>query len=193
MLLDALPLVLEAFPNARVLHAGPYKDIIGEAGYRERVMPVIQRFGPQYTLLGTLEGAELSAFYKNLDVLCITSLNSTESFGLVQIEAMRNGAPAAACNLPGVRQPVTMTGMGVVTPIGDHQALAAAIIEILRDKQRYTRDAALISASFDPQETAVEYIRLFNSIRGGTISAATVEPPAYERLRAMRDQFTNQS
>jgi len=64
-------------------------------------------------------------------VLVIPSLNSTEAFGLVQIEAMINGVPSIASNLPGVRQPVQMHGMGRVTPIGSSSALAEALIEVL--------------------------------------------------------------
>ncbi len=189
VLLKALPKIWASFPNARVLHAGPYKDILGEEEYRKRVLPIIDSYGDKYQLLGPIEGAELTAFYKSLDVLTIPSLNSTESFGLVQIEAMRNEVPVAACALPGVRQPVTMTGMGAVTPIGDHEALADAIIDILRDKQKYQRNAELIAHSFDPQETAVEYIKLFNDLRRGTFSAKTTEPPVYDELRAMRDAY----
>ena len=72
------------------------------------------------------------------------SLNSTEAFGLVQIEAMMNNVPCVASALPGVRRPVQMTGMGKVTPIGDAQALAEAILEILADPQKYRRDPAEI-------------------------------------------------
>jgi glycosyltransferase involved in cell wall biosynthesis len=167
VLLKALPLVLEKYPQARVLHAGPYENIIGEEAYAARLAPLFERYKAHYTLLGNLEGAELTAFYKNLDVLCVTSLNSTESFGLVQIEAMQNGVPVAACALPGVRQPVTMTGMGEITPIGDHKALADALIRILDDKARYQRDSGLIGAAFNPDETAQEYLDLFRTLQQG--------------------------
>lgn len=187
VLLNALPRVLEAHPNAIVLHAGPYKDILGEEAYARRLQPLFERYAPNYRLLGTLHGSELTAFYRNLDVLCICSLNSTESFGLVQIEAMRNGVPVAACNLPGVRQPVTMTGMGEVTPIGDSDALAAALIRILDDPARYAKSAELIGASFDPQQTADDYLRLFTALRNGRGVGRTAEPAAYDQLRAMRD------
>ena len=66
----------------------------------------------------------MAAFYPNLDILTIPSLNSTESFGLVQIEAMMNGVPVISSNLPGVRQPVLRHKMGRVIPIGDSKALA---------------------------------------------------------------------
>ena len=75
----------------------------------------------------------MAAYYPNLDVLVVSSLNSTEAFGLVQIEAMLNNVPSVASALPGVRRPVQMTGMGKVTPIGDVKALAQAILEILAD------------------------------------------------------------
>ncbi len=187
VLLNALPRVLEEFPNARVLHAGPYKDILGEEAYAARLAPLFERYKEHYTLLGTLHGRDLTAFYKNLDVLTICSLNSTESFGLVQIEAMRNGVPVAACNLPGVRQPVTMTGMGQVTEIGDHEALAESLIQILRDRQAHQRDAQLISNTFSPDTTAAEYVNLFENLQRGKRDRSAAEPAAYDRLRAMRD------
>jgi glycosyltransferase involved in cell wall biosynthesis len=185
VLLNALPLILARFPEALVLHAGPYEKIIGEEAYAARLAPLFARYRDAYRLLGTLHGAELTAFYQNLDVLAICSLNSTESFGLVQIEAMRNGVPVAACNLPGVRQPVTMTGMGEVTEIGDHQALAAAIIRILEERERYQKSADIIAESFSPDQTATEYARLFEALRNGTPPRHTAEPPAYDRLRAL--------
>jgi glycosyltransferase involved in cell wall biosynthesis len=188
VLLEALPRLLAVYPDALVLHAGPYKNILGEEAYAARLAPLFEQYEANYKLLGTLHGEELTAFYRSLDVLCICSLNSTESFGLVQIEAMRNGVPVAACNLPGVRQPVTMTGMGEVTDVGDAAGLAEALIRILGGRESYGRPAEAIAESFDPSQTAAEYARLFESLRRGQRPARSVEPPAYDRLRAMRDE-----
>lgn len=189
VLLNALPQILAAHPNAIVLHAGPYKDIIGEEAYAARLAPLFEKYRSHYKLLGTLHGAELTAFYRNLDVLCVTSLNSTESFGLVQIEAMNNGVPVAACALPGVRQPVTMTGMGEVTPIGDADALAQAVIAILNDKAAFQRDSQLIANTFSPDQTAVAYTTLFTQLQQGQPNTQqTHEPAAYNHLRKMRDK-----
>ncbi len=188
VLLKALPQVLKKYPHAVVLHAGPYKEIIGEEAYAARLEPLFAQYEAQYKRLGTLHGAELTAFYNSLDVLCICSLNSTESFGLVQIEAMSNAVPVAACALPGVRQPVTMTGMGEVTAVADHNALAQAIIRILDDKAAYLQDPQLISASFSPDQTAAEYAQLFEALQQGQADHSAPEPAAYERLRQMRDE-----
>lgn len=195
VLLQALPQVLSRHPDALVLHAGPFQGIIGEEAYAARLEPLFAQYQAHYKRLGTLLGAELTAFYRNLDVLCICSLNSTESFGLVQIEAMQNNVPVAACNLPGVRQPVTMTGMGEVTAVGDPHALAAAINRILDNGAPYQRAADLIAASFSPDQTASEYVRLFTQLQNGRLAdgtappTLTTDPPAYDRLRHMRDAY----
>lgn len=187
VLLNAVPAILEAHPDALVLHAGPYKNVLGEEAYAERLEPLFQKYAANYIRLGTLHGAELTSFYKNLDCLVICSLNSTESFGLVQIEAMRNGVPVVACNLPGVRQSVTMTGMGEVVPIGDSTALAEAVNRLLADKAAYIRDRQLISDTFSPTQTAQEYLKLFKSLIAKNQDRHTPEPAPYEQLRAMRD------
>jgi glycosyltransferase involved in cell wall biosynthesis len=189
VLLKALPIVQAKFPKVKVLHAGPYENIIGEEAYAARLAPLFKQYESIYHRLGLLEGAEFAAFYQNLDVLCMCSLNSTESFGMVQIEAMQSRVPVAACALPGVRQPVMMTGMGEITTVGDHEALAAAIIKILMDKGKYQRDAQLIGDTFLPAVTATEYVRLFKDLLQGRFQSQTVEPLAYERLRAMRDSY----
>ena len=75
VLLRALPRVLAAFPDALVLHAGPYKDIIGEEAYAARLAPLFQQYEAHYRLLGTLHGAELTAFYRSLDVLCLSLIH----------------------------------------------------------------------------------------------------------------------
>ena len=80
----------------------------------------------------------MASFYPNLDILTIPSLNSTEAFGLVQIEAMVNGVPIIASNLPGVRQPVLRHKMGKIIPIGDSKALAQAVIDITENRKKYT-------------------------------------------------------
>lgn len=190
VLLNALPSILAKHPQAIVLHAGPYQNILGEEAYAAKLAPLFKKYRNEYRLLGNLDGAELTAFYQNLDVLCVTSLNATESFGLVQIEAMNQGVPVAACDLPGVRQPVTMTGMGEVTPIGDDKALAQAVINILDNKQAYVRDVDLITNTFSPDQTAREYLQLFEMLAQGKKENVSAEPAPYDRLRDMRDNWT---
>lgn len=191
VLLRAMPAILEKFPDIQVLHANP--PTLGEGAYLEKLKPMFRAFEDNYHLLGGLHGAELTAFYKSLDCLVLCSLNNTETFGLVQVEAMMNGVPSIASNLPGVRQPVTMTGMGEIVPIGDHQELAQAVIRVLDNRQAYIRNPELIAQSFSPNQTAAEYIRLFDDLSQGKKDPTAPEPEAYQRLRKMRDKSKNEA
>ena len=163
ILLDALPAILKKYPQAQVLYAGQHQNVMGEQTYFDRLYPKIREYekSGQWTFLGNLNPIQLSAVYPNLDVLTVPSLNSTEAFGLVQIEAMMNGVPCVPSALPGVRQPVTMHGMGRVSKIGDAADLAASILEVLDNPQKYKGDIAAIKKAYDPDSIAAEYEKLF--------------------------------
>jgi glycosyltransferase involved in cell wall biosynthesis len=166
ILLDAMPRLLEKYPHAQVLFAGQYQDVLGEEEYSRKLLPVISRYEEQghWKFLGVLDPLGMANFYPNLDALVVPSLNSTEAFGLVQIEAMINGVPCVASNLPGVRQPIMTTGMGIVTPIGDSAALGEALIEILDEPAKFKVDPETIRTRFTPNAIAAEYEAMFNRL-----------------------------
>jgi glycosyltransferase involved in cell wall biosynthesis len=96
----------------------------------------------------------------------VSSVNSTESFGLVQVEAMLCGCPVVASDLPGVRQPVQLTGMGIVVPPADPGAIATAIGEVLAHRDRFVRSRHEIQRQFDIAATGDGYERLFAEVAG---------------------------
>ena len=112
-LLRALPQVLDAFPDARIIFTGAYKNTIGEDAYRERLEPLLRAHADRLTFLDLLAPSAMPSYFGLCDVLAVTSINSTESFGLVQAEAMLAGTPVVATDLPGVREAVQRTGMGL--------------------------------------------------------------------------------
>lgn len=168
VLLNAIPEILQRYPDALVLYAGQYRNVMGEGDYFQRLIPAIRKYQKQgrWKFLGILEPEQMGAFYQNLDVLVVPSLNSTETFGLVQIEAMMNGTPTVASNLPGVRQPPRMTGMGKVVPIGDSSALAAALLEIFDHPEKFSGDPEQVAEQFNPLINARAYERMYQQIEG---------------------------
>ncbi len=159
-LINAIPYILKEFSDLRILFAGPYENVIGETIWHD-MQPLIREYQAHLTFLGTLNPAEMADFFAVCDVVTVASINNTESFGLVQVEAFLCGTPVVATNLPGVRQPVTMTGMGEIVPIADARGLAEGIIKVLRDPQRYTRPRGEIMRVFELARTVDEYERLF--------------------------------
>jgi glycosyltransferase involved in cell wall biosynthesis len=166
VLLDALPAILKKYPKAQVLFAGTYQNVMGEQAYSDRLMPRIREYEQHghWTFLGNLDPVQMAAFYPNLDVLTVPSLNSTEAFGLVQIEAMMNKVPSVPSALPGVRRPVQMHGMGRVSQIGDSVSLAESILGVLDDPQTHHGDIEAIKKSYDPDSIAQEYEKLFERL-----------------------------
>jgi glycosyltransferase involved in cell wall biosynthesis len=163
ILLDALPMILKKYPQAQVLYAGQHQNVMGEQAYFDRLIPRIREYesSGHWKFLGNLDPVQLAALYPNLDVLTVPSLNSTEAFGLVQIEAMMNGVPCVPSALPGVRQPVTMHGMGRVARIGDAADLAESILHVLNEPQKFRGDVEAIRRIYNPDSIAQEYEKLF--------------------------------
>lgn len=162
VLLDAVATLERAVPGFRILFAGPYEGVAGEEEYRARVTPAIDALGSRWVFLGPLDPvAEMPVFLSALDCLVVPSVNSTESFGLVQVEAMMSGTPVVASGLPGVREVVRVTGMGEIVSPGDPVALGEAIARVVHDPERYRRSRADIEAIYDIDSTVESYERLF--------------------------------
>jgi glycosyltransferase involved in cell wall biosynthesis len=160
-LINAIPYILRDVPDVRILFAGPYgKEVIGETIWYD-MQPLIKQYEPYLTFLGTLNPNQMADFFAACDVFTVASINSTESFGLVQVEAFMCGTPVVATDLPGVRQPVTMTGMGEIVPIADAEGLAAGIVKVLKDPAKYVKPHEEILRLFDLARTVDEYERLF--------------------------------
>jgi glycosyltransferase involved in cell wall biosynthesis len=138
----------------------------GEEAYAARLRPLIAKFqaSGSWEFLGVLPLQEMAAFFPNLDLLVVPSLNSTETFGFVQVEAMMSGTPCIASDLPGVRQPVTMTGMGKIIPVGDVQALANAILEILDQPDKFKGNPDRVVQMFHPDTNAAAFEALFSKL-----------------------------
>ena len=164
VLLHALPHVLNAYPGACVVFAGQYRNVLGEEAYARQLEPLFRQHEERWEFLGVLNPMQMAALYPALDVIVVPSLNSTESFGLVQVEAMLCGTPSIASDLPGVRQPVLQTGMGKVVPVGDSEALAQAIIDVVDNRDDYVRPRQEIVERWNRERTAAEYEALFERL-----------------------------
>jgi glycosyltransferase involved in cell wall biosynthesis len=164
-LLEALPHILAVYPNARVLFAGPYRNVLGEEAYARRLAPLFERYRDHWTFVGVLEPEEMAAFYASCDVVVLPSWNATESFGLVQVEAMLCGTPVVASDLPGVRVPTQTTGMGLTFPPRDSRALARAILRVLAERPAFCRPREWVAQHYNTERTAAAYEALFEELR----------------------------
>jgi len=116
--------------DAQLWLAGPYKDVVGDKTYEE-LKPIISK---KVKFLGPIKHEQMGDFYRSIDCLVLPSTNNLETFGIVQAEAMVCGTPVVASNLPGVRVPVKLTGMGDIARVGNADDMAKKIKMVLEKK-----------------------------------------------------------
>ena len=87
--------------------------------------------GTTVTFLGDVSAATLAVEYVNADCFCLPS--AQDGFGIVFLEAMTAGLPIVACRAAAVPEVVADGVTGVLVPVRDPDALAAALARVLTD------------------------------------------------------------
>lgn len=161
VLLQTIPTVQEHFPNARFALAGPRHDARDGSILQGAWDPWLRRYAPAIRQLDYLSDDDLARFYAACNVLVLPSTDWTESFGMVQIEAMMRGTPVVASNLPGVAEPIAKTGYGLLTKPGDVGNLAFTIVEVLSHPNAYCPDPDVVASHYSLQATVDSYERVY--------------------------------
>lgn len=159
-LFETLPQLKKLRPDldVHIVVAGS-EHAVGEEEYTRSIQALARRYVDSVTFLGSIAPSDMGSFYRCIDVLVLPSVNSTEAFGMVQVEAMLSGVPVIASNLPGVRVPVEKTGMGIVTKIRSASAIAAAIQTITMHKDAYTASHKHVRNIFSESRSRSAFVR----------------------------------
>ncbi len=90
-------------------------------------------------LAGRIDDAEIAAHYTACTLFCLPSVQKTEAFGIVQIEAMSCGKPVVATKIPdsGVAWVNKHGVSGLNVAPGNPRALADAVLQIVADDATY--------------------------------------------------------
>lgn len=127
VVIEAMPHLLERFPNARVLFVGDGDDRAAlEATVRER--------GLHASIIFTGFRADVPEILMGSDALLLPS--RVEGFGYVLVEAMAAGIPCIASNVSSIPEIVEDGVTGILHAVGDSGAIADAITTILSDRVR---------------------------------------------------------
>ena len=123
-LLEAWPLVLAAFPDATLL-------VVGEGSRREALEAMSHELGIADRVVFTGRRDDVPAVTAALDVAVLPSYR--EALGLTILEAMALSRPVVASNVGGIPEMIEDGVTGLLVPPRDAEALADAIVRLLRD------------------------------------------------------------
>jgi D-inositol-3-phosphate glycosyltransferase len=144
----------------------------------------LQRLGiaSEVHFLGPKQGEELATLYRNAFFFVLSS--NEEGLGIVILEAMASGLPVISTACGGPATAISDGVTGILTPIGDAQALARAMECLLLDTEGRARMAR------EARKTAIERFSLaasgkvfldqYDNLLNGPLSESskqrTVEP-----------------
>lgn len=144
---------------ARDLPPGCRVVIVGGGELRDTLAERIAEssVGDRVRLAGRLDDDSLRALFQRASLYCLPSVSRAEAFGVVLLEAMAHGLPIVASDIAGSGVPwVNRHGeTGLNVPVGDAQALAAAIGTLLGDAGTLARMSAASRQRFEAEFTSV--------------------------------------
>jgi phosphatidyl-myo-inositol alpha-mannosyltransferase len=163
VLLEALPMVVERFPDVQLLVVGhgDEEELRARAGEMIRYIQI----------LGQVDDAGKASAMRSADVYCAPNMGG-ESFGIVLVEAMAAGAPVVASDLDAFRRVLRDGEVGRLFPVGDAAALADALIAVLSDdglRERYIAAASEAVRRYDWSVVASQIMRVYETVAGSGV------------------------
>jgi glycosyltransferase involved in cell wall biosynthesis len=133
VLMEAIPHILDADARALIVIAGQdFPSAPGNLTWQQHARTVLpEHHRRRVRFLGHVDDAMIDYLYATCEVLVAPSLY--ESFGLVYLEAMARGLAVIGSRAAAIPEVVADGETGVLVPPGDPDALARAIVDLLRD------------------------------------------------------------
>jgi rhamnosyl/mannosyltransferase len=150
--------------------------IAGDGPLASALAAEAARFGvaDRVALLGRVNEADLKACYHACDVFVLPSVERSEAFGIVQLEAMVCGKPVVNTWLDSAVPHVSLDGVtGLTVPPNDPAALAVALNALLDDpERRATMGAAArrrVREEFSVELMARRTLEVYREIAGSAV------------------------
>ena len=158
VLLDAFDVLRREVPDARLLLVGD-----GELERELRAEVASRQMGGSVEFAGAV--TEVWPSLARSHVFVLPSL--TEAFGIAAVEAMAAGLPVVASEVGGLPELIRPGVSGELFPPGDHQALAAHLVRLIRSPELRQRMGAAGQEEAQPlrmDRTAKRYVDLFEEL-----------------------------
>jgi len=134
MMIRALPAIRRGIPD--VLYA-----IVGDGDERQYLEELVAQagLGGHVKFHGNLDDADMLPCYQQCDLFALPNREvngDIEGFGMVLLEAQACGKPVLAGTSGGTAETMSIPETGLVVPCDEPEHLAAAVIELLSNKDQ---------------------------------------------------------
>ncbi|WP_275465504.1 glycosyltransferase family 4 protein [Streptomyces noursei] len=170
VLMKALPAILAAIPDARLLVAGRGDQDEAVAG-----LPADLR--PRVEFLGMVSDEDKARLLRSVDVYVAPNTGG-ESFGIILVEALSAGAPVLASDLDAFAQVLDQGEAGELFTNEDAEALATTAIRLLNTPDRRTELSERGSKHvrrFDWSTVGADILAVYETVAAGASAVATDE------------------
>ena len=162
VLLDALPKVVERFPDLQLL-------VVGH-GDEDQLFSQAGGLAKHIRVLGQVDDAEKASAMRSADVYCAPNIGG-ESFGIVLVEAMAAGTAVVASDLDAFRSVLRDGEVGRLVPVdppgSQGAALADALIAMLGNdvlRERYAAAGSEAVRRYDWSVVANQIMRVYETV-----------------------------
>jgi phosphatidylinositol alpha-mannosyltransferase len=181
VLLSALPEILAAHPDVRLLVAGKGDEAEAAAALAPEVRDRVE-------FLGMVSDEEKARLLRSVD-LYVAPNTGGESFGIILVEAMSAAAAVLASDLDAFAQVLDGGRAGELFPVGDAAALARAAVRLLDDPARLAelRTAASEHVTrFDWSVVGADILAVYETVADGMAGTVGAAPKVREDDRGSR-------
>jgi len=174
VLVEAMPIVLQQYPDAHCVVVGGIHDL--EPEYETDLKARIQMLELESQIIFAGLQRNVPEWMQAMDILIHASDN--EPFGIVITEAMALGKPIVASNSGGPTEIITDGMNGLLTPFGDAEALGKAILRYLDDRE-FARTVGLAARSravdFSTRKYAQNFMQAIRELTPFKLQASRFE------------------
>lgn len=144
VIIASMPAVLKEFPNAKL-------EIYGDGVLRADLQAQIKRLGLSNSIKLPGQTDDVARHLAAADVFILSS--RSEGLPIALLEAMSAGLPCIATQVEGVDEVLTEGKHGLTVPVENPEALAQAILQLLRDPEARKRMGAAARVHVSKQYT----------------------------------------
>lgn len=159
--LEAMRQVADAIPNLCGLIVGDAAPT--DAAFKDELLAITERLGMADRIQFLGWRTDVPRLLSTMDVLVHASLEP-EPFGRVLIEGMAASKPVVAANAGACPEIIQDGVSGILTPPGDSNALAHAIIGLLSDRDRLHTMGVMARHQVETRFSITEHVRQIEGV-----------------------------